>query len=145
MTPPPPRRRRWGSFPTTADVGIWANGPNADLLFEALGLGLFALMTDLRRVRPREERAVSASAEDATQLVVAFLNELLLLEAADGFLVRRLTVRSVGNPPTSLVAAASGERFDPARHVVRTEVKAPTFHGLVFDPARHRARVIVDI
>ncbi|MGI0129326.1 MAG: archease, partial [Thermoplasmata archaeon] len=42
--------RRWGSFPTTADIGIWATGPTDAALFEALGLGLFALMTDVHRV-----------------------------------------------------------------------------------------------
>jgi SHS2 domain-containing protein len=126
-------------------VGIWATGATADALFEALALGLFALMTDLRRVRPREERAVSASSEDTPSLVVAFLTELILLEQTEGFLVRNATVRTIGNPPTSVVAAVSGERFDPARHLQRNEVKAVTFHDLVFDPARHRARVIVDI
>jgi len=102
-------------------------------------------MTDLRRVRPREPRAVSASGEDPAALVVAFLTELIVLAQTDGFLARRATVRSVGRPPTSLVASLEGERYDPARHSARTEVKAATFHDLVFDPARHRARVILDI
>jgi SHS2 domain-containing protein len=137
--------RRWGTFPTTADVGIWATGPNTNALFEALGLGLFALLTDLRRVRPREERAVSATATDPAELAVAFLNELIVLQSGDAFLVRRLTVHALGDPPTSLVAAARGEGFDPARHRMRTEVKAATMHGVVFDPRHHRARVIVDI
>jgi SHS2 domain-containing protein len=142
-----PRRlaRRWGHFPTTADVGIWASGPTPGALFEALGLGLYSLMTDLRRVRPREERAVSASGEDAASLVVAFLNELLLLEETEGFLGRTIRAHPVGDPPTALVASVAGERFDPARHTSRTGVKAATFHGLVFDPAHGRARVIVDI
>jgi SHS2 domain-containing protein len=137
--------RRWGSFPTTADVGIWARGPDAAGLLEALGLGLFALMTDLRAVRPREERAVSASGHDGPELVVAFLTELIRLHADDGFLVRAIEARTVGSPPTSVVAALRGEPFDPARHPARTEVKAATLHRLVFDPAGGRARVIVDI
>jgi SHS2 domain-containing protein len=137
--------RRWGTFPTTADVGVWATGPTSDALFEALGLGLFAVITDLRRVRAREERAVSASAEDLPSLVVAFLGQLILLQQTEGFLVRTLRVHGMGDPPTSILASATGEPFDPARHSARTEVKAVTFHGLVFDPARGRARVILDI
>ena len=140
-----PRARRWGHFPTTADVGIWASGPDGSSLFEALGLGLYSLMTDLRRVRPREERAVSASGEDAASLVVAFLNQLLLLVETEGFLARTIRVRLVGSPPTALVASVTGEPFDAARHPSGTEVKAATFHDLVFDPERGRARVIVDI
>ena len=126
-------------------MGIWASGGSASELFEALGLGLYALMTDLRKVRPREERAVSASGEDPTELVVAYLTELLVLEQTDRFLGRAIHARPVGEPPTAIVASVSGERFDPERHTARTEVKAVTLHDLVFDAARGRARVIVDI
>jgi SHS2 domain-containing protein len=108
-----------------------------------LGLGLFSLMTDLRRVRPRQERAVSAAGDDGPSLVVAYLTELLQVHATDGFLVREIEVRPLGHPPTALVASLRGEPFDPDRHAVRTEVKAITLHQLVFDAGR--ARVIVDI
>jgi len=102
-------------------------------------------MTDRARVRAREERAVSAAGADPASLVVAFLTELLLLEQTDGFLAREITAHPVGNPPTAIVASVTGERFDPARHSARTEVKAVTLHRLVVDLERGRARVIVDI
>jgi len=88
---------------------------------------------------------VSASGSDTTELVVAFLTELLLLEQTDGFIAREIRAHPVGNPPTAIVASVSGERFDLSRHSSRTEVKAVTLHDLVFDTARGRARVIVDI
>ncbi len=139
------RRRRWGSFPTTADVGVWVRADGAAALYEALGLGLFARMTDLRRVRPREERTVSVRAQDPGALAVRFLNELILLQQGEGFLVRDLVVALEGDPPTALVATARGEPFDAARHPRHEEIKAATFHRLAVDPARGRARVIVDI
>ena len=126
-------------------MGIWASGPSAAALLEALGLGLYALMTDRRKVRPREERAVSASGADPAELVVAFLNALILLTETEGFIGREIHAHPVGSPPTAVVASVTGERFDPARHARGTEVKAATLHGLVFDPDRGRARVIVDI
>ncbi len=102
-------------------------------------------MTDLRRVRPREERAVSAAAADPAALVVRFLSELLLLHEQDGFLAREISVRPMGDPPTALLASVRGEPFDRARHAAGTGVKAVTFHALDFDVAQGRARVIVDI
>lgn len=102
-------------------------------------------MTDLRTVRPRTERAVSASGRDVPDLVVAFLTALLQQHDDDGFVARRLEVRLLGHPPSSLVAALVGEPFEVGRHPARTEVKAATLHHLVFDPVRGRARVIVDI
>jgi SHS2 domain-containing protein len=142
---PRARTRRWGRFPTTADVGIWATGPTNAALFEALGLGLFALITERRRVRAVAERAVSASASDPSALVVAYLGELLLLHASDGFVAREIRAQPVGDPPTAILATVAGEPFDPGRHSAGTEVKAVTYHDLVIDLARGRARVIVDI
>lgn len=142
---PPTRRRRWGSFPTTADEGIWARADSPAGLFEALGLGLYALSTDLRRVRPLEERELRVAATDVPSLVVAWLSQLLVLDATEGFLAREVRVRLRGNPPTSLTATLRGERADPARHRRRIEVKAVTYHALEADLLRGRARVIVDI
>lgn len=135
---------RYGTFPTTADVGLWARGATTAELFEALGLGLFAVMTDLRKVRPIDERAVSASGSDPVALVASFLNELLL-QSADGFLARSVRARPVGTPPTAVVATLRGETTDPTRHVRKIEVKAATLHRLEvrFDPPE--ARVILDI
>jgi SHS2 domain-containing protein len=137
--------RRWGRFPTTADIGLWATGPTAASLLEGLGLALYGLFAAPAGVRPREERVVRAAGRDAPELVVAFLGELLALAETEGFLGRRIDARTSGRGPTSVVARLRGEPFDPARHVARTEVKAITYHGLLFDPRRGRARVIVDL
>ncbi|MCI4357624.1 MAG: archease [Thermoplasmata archaeon] len=136
---------RHGSFPTTADVGIWARAPTPAGLFEGLGQALFGIMTDLRRVRPRERRTVRASGEDLSSLVVAYLGALLLLEQDDGFVGRTLRVRTVGDPPTSVVATVTGERLDGARHVLRKEVKAVTLHLLSVSLDPPSARAILDI
>lgn len=96
-------------------------------------------------MRPREERTVRAAGRDPGELVVAFLGELLALQDAEGFLARTIEVRTTGDPPTAALARLRGEPFDAARHLARTEVKAITYHGLVFDPGAGSARVIVDI
>jgi SHS2 domain-containing protein len=106
---------------------------------------LFALMTDLRKVRPRQGRAVPASGMDPEGLVVNFLTALITLQSVEGFLVREVHCRPIGSPPTALLAQVRGEPFDPKRHTQHFEVKAATFHELQLDLARHRARVIVDI
>ena len=137
--------RRWGTFPTTADVGIWASGPTAAALLEGLGLALYGLLADPRYVRPRDERIVRADGADPTELAVAFLTALLVLQETDGFLGRRIAATTRGRPVTTVTARVLGEPFDARRHVARTEVKAITYHGLLFDPRAGRARVIVDL
>jgi protein archease len=136
---------RHGTFPTTADVGIWATGPTPADLLEGLGLALYALIAEPRLVRPRLGRTVRAEGRDPTELAVNFLGALLVLEESEGFLGRRIDARTRGRPCRAVVARLLGEPFDPDRHVGRTEVKAITYHDLLFDPEAGRARVIVDL
>lgn len=141
----PPRTVRWGSFPTTADVGIWARAHSAHGLLEGLGCALFAQMTDLRRVRPRETRCIEASGRDPSALVVAYLTALLALEQDDGFLARRFRVKTEGRPIHRASAEVVGEPFEPGRHRPKIEVKAVTLHRIRFDTRGGEARVILDI
>jgi SHS2 domain-containing protein len=135
---------RHGSFPTTADLGLWASASSPSGLFGALGTGLFAILADLRCVRIRESRTVEAEGPDGPALVVAFLSRLLL-ESADGFLARRVVARAYGRPPRRVVATLLGEPADPARHRLHIEVKAATFHRLEIGYRPPRARVILGI
>lgn len=137
--------RNWGSFPTTADVGIWARAREPAQLYARLGVALSALTVDLRGVRPAAERTLRAQGVDPASLLVAYLGALLLLEQEEGFLVRSVAVQLRGRPPTSLSARARGEPYDPTRHRRRKEVKAVTLHRLLLDLVAGRGRVIVDI
>ncbi|MCI4322379.1 MAG: archease [Thermoplasmata archaeon] len=142
--PPLPPGTRWGSFPTTADTGLWARSSSLDGLFGGLGTGLFAAMTDLRKVTPRQVRPVRARGSGVSGLVVAFLSELIVLEDSERFVARRV-VAHVSGGNRSVAARAYGEPWDAARHERRKEVKAVTMHRLRVSVAPPRARVILDI
>jgi SHS2 domain-containing protein len=143
--PPLPAGTRWGNFPTTADTGIWARSPTVSGLFGGLGTGLFAVMTDLRKVVPREVRTVRATGRDPNSLLVSFLSELVALEDTDRFVARRVVARVVFGPSPTATGTAFGEPWDAARHLRRKEVKAVTLHGLAVHLRPPRARVILDI
>jgi SHS2 domain-containing protein len=137
-------RTRWGTFPTTADMGLWARSSTAEGLFSGLGTGLFAVMTDLRRVRPREVRTVRASAPDPPRLAVAFLSQLILLEDSEQFVGRRVEAR-LDRDRTTVEAEVRGEPWDGERHSRKIDVKAVTLHGLAVSLDPPSARVILDI
>jgi SHS2 domain-containing protein len=48
---------------------------------------------------------------------------------------------------TSVRATARGEKIDPARHVIQTEIKAVTYHGLYVREVENgwEAQVIFDV
>jgi SHS2 domain-containing protein len=135
----------WGTFPTTADTGLWARSSTLPGLFGGLGTGLFAVMTDLRGVRAREVRTVSARGPDLPGLAVSLLSELIVLEQTEGFVARRVVAGLRTRPTPALDADVYGEPWDPDRHDRRKEVKAVTLHRLRFMERPARARVILDI
>jgi SHS2 domain-containing protein len=138
-------RGRGRLFGTTADLGMSVTAPDIDALFTAAGETLAAGMCDRRTVRTALERRVALKAGALDALLVAWLNELIYLFDAEGFLVRRCRVAVRGR--TGLRATVAGERCEPGRHRLLNAFKAATWHDLSVREARHgwRARVILDV
>lgn len=128
----------------TADVGIIAYGRSLEELFANAARGMMSFLIDFSSVRLIEQRTVSADADDREGLLIAWLNELLVLLNADGFVPGRFTVRDL--TPTRLRADVAGEPVDPARHRFHLDVKAATYHNLeIKQDGLWQARVIFDV
>ena len=96
----------------------------------SLAEGMFSLIVDTMRVQPRESIGVEIDAGDMEELVVEWLNELLLRHNADGFLPREFNI-TVDETRHSLSAFCQGEPFDHDRHFLRSEVQAATHRDLM--------------
>ncbi|HEV2282295.1 MAG TPA: archease [bacterium] len=133
------------TFEHTADIGLAARGRTLEELFENAALGLVDLMVDPAGLREETRLEVSVSAQDRDALLVAWLNELLYVLDARGFLPRRCRVTRISD--TDLTAELWGERVDRERHQLRRLVKAATYHGLrvANTNGRWEARVILDL
>jgi SHS2 domain-containing protein len=128
----------------TADVGIIARADTVEDLFAAAAEGMLAFIIDRNDVRPDETRRRIVEADEREGLLVAWLNDLILLLNADGFVLA--DVRVLECTDTRLVADVRGEPVDLARHRFRLDVKAATYHQLeVSRPNGWRARVIFDV
>ncbi len=129
----------------TADLRVQVYGNSLRQLFQNALYTLTDLLTDARRVRTLRSRRVTVRGEGEDLLLVRFLRELLFLFETRRFLGRRLEFLLLGD--TILKAKVWGERFDPARHPLRTEVKAVTYHRLKVERRRERwvAEVIFDV
>lgn len=128
----------------TADIGLVAYGRDLPELFANAARGMFHLLIDPRAVREQERRARVVEADDLEGLLVAWLNDLLVVLNADGYLPGDFVVEEVS--PTRLRALLPGEPVDPQRHHFRLDVKAATYHTLrVIRGDGWSARVIFDI
>lgn len=128
----------------TADVGIIARGATLPEVFANAAAGMMSFLIQPALVRPRESRRVVVEAEDRDGLLVAWLNELLVLLNGDAFVPREF--RIVQLTETRLEAEVLGEPVDPQRHQFRLDVKAATYHQLeISHNDGWRAKVIFDV
>ncbi len=137
--------RRFEILDHTADIGIIVHGENLKRLFENAGEAFFRLITDLRKVKGRIERRVNIGAESLDRLMVDWLSELLYLHDVENLLFKGFNVDSVGED--GLKAAVKGEPFQEGVHVIKTEVKAVTYHQIEVRQEKRgwRAQVILDL
>ncbi len=137
-------RPRYEILEHTADIGITAYADTISAAFENAAYGMYELMCDTNRVEPRERIDITLFAADTQGLLVDWLNELLFLTDARDLLFSRFVVAVEGS---TLNAEAYGERFDPARHERREEIKACTYHLLDVerDESGYRATVVFDV
>lgn len=129
----------------TADVGFEAWGSTREEVFANAARALQDLTVDLNAIAAREELPIEAEGENALELLVNWLSQILYLFEAEGWAFRDFEVRKLEE--RTLQAVARGEKFDRARHLVKLQVKAITYHQLALErtPQGWRARVFVDI
>ncbi len=142
-TPPPgDTTARFEVVEHTAETGILAHGRTPGEIFANAAYGMFSLMTDLARVRPRGEYQIRLRAPDPGALMVDWLTQLLFLHETEDLYLSEFDVEV---SDTSLEAKVRGERIDRRRHPPKTAVKAVTYHQLEVDLGGGYARIIFDI
>jgi SHS2 domain-containing protein len=137
--------KRFEILDHTADIGLVVYGDDLNALFENAGEAFFHLITDLRKVKRRMERRVSIGGESLERLMVDWLSELLYLHDVENLLFKGFKVESVGED--GLKATVKGEPFQEGVHVIKTEVKAVTYHQIEVRPKNRgwRAQIIFDL
>lgn len=112
----------------TGDAGIVVTAPDRRRLFERAAAGMFAIVVDMDLVEPLLERTVDVEGSDMEDLLLRWLSELNYIHLTEAMLFRTFSIMAMSD--VSLSAKIFGERIDPARHTIYTEVKAVTYHGL---------------
>jgi len=130
--------------PHTSEVGIAAWGDTLAEAFEEAARALVAVTFDPRTVRIRETREVAVEAERPDRLLVRFLNEIVYLIDAEGFVPARARVELADGRLRAQLRGRVADSYRPKRR--GPQVKAVTYHGLEVDPGPPwRVRVVVDI
>ncbi len=136
---------RWEHFPHEADIGVRGIGSTKEKAFEAAGLAVTAVITDLASVSPMQAVQIACEAPDEELLLVDWLNALVYEMATRKMLFSRFTVHLNDH---SLHATAWGEPIEVARHQPAVEVKGATYTALSVkrdEQGRWIAQCVVDV
>jgi SHS2 domain-containing protein len=105
-------------------------------------------ITDHSLVVASRSTSVELSATAVDLLLVDWLNDLIYRFETAELLVARVNVSVMEHAGAWTVrGSARGERLDPARHPIRTAVKAATYHALevVRSGEEWRATFVLDV
>jgi SHS2 domain-containing protein len=117
-------------FEHTADVGLKVRGRDLDDLFRTAAEGVFDYIVVNRiDVLPSERDTVALEADDPSELLALWLNELIFRSETRHRLYSEFDVR-VDERGKVLRAQIGGEPIDRERHILDHEVKAVTHHAL---------------
>jgi SHS2 domain-containing protein len=112
----------------TADIGLEFEGESLQALFTAAADGLMHIICPRCQIKPAQSHALQVCGENLEELLVNWLSELNYLCQVQGFLTARVVIREMQD--RFLQAEVLGERTDPLRHSVRSEIKAVTYHRI---------------
>jgi len=129
----------------TADAGILVQAPNLKELFARAAWGMFSLVTDMDTIRLAERSRIRIEANDRPALMVKWLSDLNYRHVTEHRLFGKFAIVEIGEE--WLLAEVHGERIDPTRHTIFTEIKAVTFHDLRLerDDQGWKTQIIFDL
>jgi SHS2 domain-containing protein len=129
----------------TGDMGIRVWADDVKGLFEEAARALFDIITDRKKVEIHLNREVAVEGSGREELMVAWLNELLYLHEVEELLFCDFALAEIAGG--SLKGVAMGEKFQEGRHLIKTGVKAVTYHLLEVkeQDGRWQAQIIFDI
>lgn len=136
--------KKYEPLDVSGDVGLRIRGKTLQELFENAALGMSELITDTAKIKETEKKGFLLNAHDYEGLLVRWLNELIFLLDAFGFIGKSFSVNLEGN---ELRAEVSGGYFDPQGNEGRLLIKAATYHRLRIERKDNtwEAEVIFDI
>lgn len=107
------------------------------------GVAVYEVMTDISRVNKVDKVEVIVEGFDLYSLLYNWLEELVYLFDARGFLGSEVYIEELIETETGfkLKATIIGERYDPQRHESKTAIKAATYH--LMEIRREREEYIV--
>jgi SHS2 domain-containing protein len=138
--------QKYKVFNHTADLGIEVTGRTKGELFTKAALSLMDIVVEKKGTAfDGKEKALTMEGSDSADLLINFLREILYLFNAEAAIIGKCEITKCSNK--KLDARLLLEPYNKKKHVMKTEIKAVTYHGLSIRKTKSGwvARVIFDV
>lgn len=131
-------------FDHGADIGIRGIGKTVEEAFAEAAKAMFDVMVDIGNVQTKKEVKITTKAENKEELLIEFLNKLLSEADLKNMVFSEFKVLIEYN---KLTAIAMGEKLNPKKHNIKTEVKAATYSMLKIGQENNNyfAQCVIDV
>jgi len=130
----------------TADVGLKVNGTTIKELFENAASGMFYIVAHKKSIANEHKKIqIKKEVEDFEELLVDWLSELLYIFDSQKILFSNFKILELNN--SGVIGEAFGEKIDPSKNTLQTEIKAVTFHDLKIEEDKNgfSCKIIFDV
>ena len=129
----------------TADFGIHVFGADPKELFANAAFATFDMLTEIDSLKSLEAATIRVTGDDWPDLMVNWLRELLYFWNGKELLVKKVKILALSE--NKLSANVELDPFDPARHEIKIEIKAVTYHQIQVSssPQGWEAKIIFDV
>ena len=132
----------------TADVMFEAQGKNLNEVFRNSALAVFDVQCNLKNVRSKIKKKIKLKNSVVGDLLFDFLEELIYLKDAKYLLFGKFDVKIKETKGEYILdVIAYGEKINPKKHELKTDVKAITLHEFFLKKVKDgwKCKVLLDI
>ncbi len=128
------------------DAGLEVYASNLSELFSDSALAMFNLITDTTGIKESIMQEISVKSNSLDGLIIAYLNELIFMFDAYGFIPKRFDFIELTE--NTVKVKAYGGKFDSSKSEKRLLIKAATYHDIFvkkINSGKWKLKVIFDI
>jgi len=111
-----------------ADLAFEAYGKDLPELFTNAALATSDTMVNLKTVEPKTKKIITLKNRELYGLLFDFLSEIIYFKDAEYMVFSKFNVKLIKGEIYRLEAEIFGEKIDPKKHELHSDVKAVTMH-----------------
>lgn len=132
-----------------SDVYIEVQAKDINEAFEEAGKAVFETMTNTSSILPLEKYEIKLQSENLEALLFDWLGELIYIFDSKNLIFSKIKVHKLQpiDSMIELIGELWGEPFNPEKHEIKTEIKAPTYSLMKIDMTSKKVilRFVLDI